>query len=79
MNLSLGRIGLVVGVLLSIASLLGAFVILPYRMDAAEKAVEQVQKERAADHDLIMRIDERTEWIAQQLGRVEKKPPARRQ
>lgn len=77
-SLSFTRLGLVVGVLLSIASLLGAFVVLPYRMDAAERRVQQIEKERATDHDLLMRIDERTAWMVDALGGGEKKLAPRR-
>ena len=57
---SLSRIGLVVGVLSGISGLFGAFVLLPYRISAAEQEIRQLQTEARADHELLVRIDERT-------------------
>lgn len=56
---SLSRIGLVVGLLSGITGLLGAFVLLPYRISAAEQEIRQVKIETRADHELLVRIDER--------------------
>ena len=56
---SLSRIGLVVGLLSGITGLLGAFVLLPYRISAAEQEIRQVKVETRADHELLVRIDER--------------------
>ena len=56
---SLSRIGLAVGVLSGLTGLLGAFVLLPYRISAAEQEIRQVKIETRADHELLVRIDER--------------------
>ncbi len=67
---SLTRIGLIVGLLSGLAGLFGAFVILPYRMDAAETAIRELHRTQAADHDLIQRTDERTARMEKTLDRL---------
>lgn len=65
---------LVIGTLLAIAAALGTFVVLPYRMTAAESAIRDVQQRTATDHDVLTRIDSRTEEIQRALARLEKRP-----
>lgn len=68
----LARVLAVIGVLSGIAGLLGAWFVLPYRMDAAEKAIREVQKQSATDHDLLQRIDERTARMEKAIDRLMK-------
>jgi uncharacterized membrane protein len=71
-KVSLTRIGMVLGVLAAVAALFGTFVILPYRMDAAEKSIKAIQDKTEVDHDLLQRIDERTARIEKALDRIAK-------
>lgn len=55
-KLSLQRIGLVVGTLSAIAALLAAWVLLPYRVDAAEKRIGAVETKLETDHEILLEI-----------------------
>lgn len=79
----LQRVAALLGILAGIAGLLGAWFVLPYRMDAAEKAIREVQSEsRSAvrelqassriDHDMLQRIDERTARMEKALDRSDR-------
>lgn len=68
----LARVMAVVGILSGIAGLLGAWFVLPYRMDAAEKAIREVQSQSHTDHDLLQRIDERTARMEKGIDRLTK-------
>lgn len=59
--------------LLALFSAIGTFILLPYRVSAAEAAIKQVQEQRASDHDLLLRIDARTEEMFRMLNRSDKK------
>lgn len=55
-------LGLVVGViggLGGIAGMIGAFWLLPYRVEAVEKRIDNIAIQRDADHELLTRIEER--------------------
>lgn len=55
-------VGLVVGVLGGIgglAGMIGAFWLLPYRVEAVEKRIDSIAIQRNADHELLTRIEER--------------------
>ncbi len=67
---SLSRIGLVVGVVSGLSGLFGAFVLLPYRIEAAEQDIRQVKAEARIDHELLVRIDERAKRIEQRLDEL---------
>ena len=71
-KLNLTRIGVVLGVLAGTAAIFGTFFVLPYRMAAAEKAIQSVQDRAETDHDLIQRIDERTMRIEKAVDRLAK-------
>lgn len=75
----------VVVALIALATALHGFVVLPYRMTSAEAAIKEEQIERVAavskvnlerqlDHDLLTKIDARTEEIQRSLVRLEKRP-----
>ena len=68
----LARVMATVGILSGIAGLLGAWFVLPYRMDAAEKAIRDMQKQSSTDHDLLQRIDERTARMEKAIDRLMK-------
>lgn len=71
-----GRIefaGLIIGILGGIggiAGLIGAFYLLPYRLEAAEKRIEVISIQRTADRELLTRIEERVISIQQDLRRI---------
>lgn len=67
---SLSRIGLVVGVVSGLSGLLGAFVLLPYRINAAESEIRQMKTEARADHELLVRIDERNERMEKAIDEL---------
>lgn len=58
MNLNLSKLGIVIAVLAGIAGLAGAWFVLPYRMDAAEKAISEHTSQLAAQREILIRIDE---------------------
>ena len=66
-KLNLSRIAVGVGLLSGICSLFGAFVLLPYRVSAVEQMARQTQIETRADHELLVRIDERNARMEKQL------------
>lgn len=71
-KLSLTRAGIVLGVIAAFVALFGAFVVLPYRMDAAEGDIKELRSRAHTDHDLIQRIDERTARMEKALDRLAK-------
>jgi hypothetical protein len=73
-KISLVRMGLVTGVLASVTAVFGAFIVLPYRMDAADKEraalkfdLVALQRDRVLDRELLVRIDQRLEGIEKSL------------
>lgn len=68
----LEMLALLVAVISGIGAFFGAFVLLPYRMQAAEKAIEAVQTERKTDRELLIRVDVRTERMEKALDRIAK-------
>lgn len=58
--------------LLALISAVGTFFVLPYRMTAAENAIAKVQEARQSDHDILLRLDTRTDAMRQALERMEK-------
>lgn len=63
----LAIIGICVAIASGVTGLLGAFVILPYRMSAAEEEIKQVKTAIHLDHDTVTRIDSRTALMADDL------------
>lgn len=57
-KLNVTRVGVTVGVLAAIVALLGAWFILPYRMEAAEKKIAAHDTELASMREILIRIDE---------------------
>lgn len=45
-------------VLTALITLLGAWVVIPHRMEAAEKRIQVLETEAKTAHDLLVRIDE---------------------
>lgn len=70
-KMNLQVFGVVVAVATGITGLFGAFIILPYRVDAIEVQVRNNAEKVAADHELLVRIEERLITVQKQL---EKKP-----
>lgn len=63
-------VGLIIGVLSglgSIAGMIGAFYLLPYRVEAVEKRIETISLQRADDRELLTRIEERLIAVQQEL------------
>jgi hypothetical protein len=59
--------GLAIGIVSGLSGLFGAFVLLPYRIDAAEQEIKQLKTEARVDHELLVRIDERSKRIEERL------------
>lgn len=65
-------VGLIVGVLGGIgglAGMVGAFWLLPYRVEAVEKRIDTIAIQRADDHELLTRIEERLIAVQQEIRR----------
>lgn len=71
-KLNLAKVGVTVGLLSGLAGLFGAWVVIPYRMDAAEQHIRQLSAEAKGDHEMLTRIDERTARIEKALDRLSK-------
>jgi hypothetical protein len=76
MKKNLELIGLVLAVIMSIGSVTAYFVVIPYRMDAQEArsvAIEEkmgeIAKQRALDHELLTRIEERLIALQKSIDR----------
>lgn len=72
MQRTISRLSLAIGVIAGIAGLLGAWFVLPYRMDAAETELRDIRSQVGKDHDLIQRIDERTARMEKAIDRLGK-------
>lgn len=70
-RINLQLFGVIVAAATGITGLFGAFVILPYRVDAVENQARANAEKTAADHELLVRIEERLITVQKQL---EKKP-----
>ena len=64
-------LGLILAIVTGTGGFLGAIILLPYRMAAAEKAINQVQVDRVSDRELLVRIDERGARTDARLIRIE--------
>jgi len=51
--------GVLIGLVAGLTGLFGAFVLLPSRMDAAEKNLQRLSERSTADRELLVRIEER--------------------
>ena len=56
---------LIIGTILAVVSAFGVFYVLPYRMAAAEVAINTIQVERKADRELLVRIDENVKRLTE--------------
>lgn len=66
--------GIVISVIAGLAGLVGAWFVIPYRVEAAEKAIEKLKAEVQSDHDVIIRLDANVirmdsniRWIMEQI------------
>lgn len=59
----------VLGGLAGVVGLVGAFVILPYRVEAMERKLNVVDAAHTLDHDMLMRIEERLIAVQTTLAR----------
>ena len=76
MKKNLELIGLVLAVILSAGSVVAYFVVMPYRMDAQEarslaieERIVEISKQRAMDHELLTRIEERLISLQKSIDR----------
>ncbi|MEW6306062.1 MAG: hypothetical protein AB1705_21505 [Verrucomicrobiota bacterium] len=70
-KLNLSRLVTVVAVLAGFVGLFGAFVILPHRVDAAEKRLESLESRQQSNGEVLSRIDERTQQILSRISALE--------
>jgi hypothetical protein len=59
----------IIGGIIGIAGGVGAFYILPYRVEAMEHKIETVVVRHDNDHELLMRIEERLIAVQKELNR----------
>ena len=57
-QLNLTRLGLIVGISGGIIGMGGTFIVLPYRLEAAEKRITALEEQVASSRELLVRIDE---------------------
>lgn len=62
-KLDLNRIGLAIGIIAGLAGALGAWYLLPYRVDAIEKRTAVVETKLDAQQQLLIRIDENVKLL----------------
>lgn len=67
---NLQMFGLLVAVSTGITGLFGAFVILPYKVEAIEQQVKSNAEKTATDHELLVRIEERLITVQKQIERL---------
>lgn len=63
---------MLISIISAFGAFYGTFVLLPYRMAAAEKAISEVQAERKTDRELLVRVDERTARMEKAIDRIAK-------
>jgi len=57
-QLNLTRLGLAVGICGGIIGMGGTFIVLPYRLEAAEKRITSLEEQVSSSRELLVRIDE---------------------
>jgi hypothetical protein len=62
-------LALLIAVLSGGSGLVGAFIVLPQRMDAMETRVEKISNQRESDRELLLRIEERGIAVQKELSR----------
>jgi len=62
-KLNLTKIGVMLAVVAASASLLGAWVVFPYRLDAAEAKLIALETRMEAQNSLLIRIDENVKQL----------------
>lgn len=71
----IGLVGTIIGTLLAIARLTAGvaepYMVLPQRIEVLEKRINEVKSKADADHDMMQRVDERTEHIIIQNNKIE--------
>lgn len=67
-KIDLAKLGMVAGLLVATFSLIGAWVVLPYRVAAAEAAIARVQAEQQKMNEVLIRIDENVKSLKE--GRI---------
>jgi hypothetical protein len=70
-KLSLKKVALVVGIASAIAVGAGSFFVFPYRLEAAEKRIETLEQKLAADHEMLVRIEEKLDHLRDEMRRKE--------
>lgn len=65
----IGLIFSVIGGAFGAAGMVGAFYVLPYRMNAAEVEIRRISETHEKDHELLLRIEERLINIQKTVAR----------
>ncbi len=66
---SIGRAATILGIISTIAALAGAWFILPYRVGAAERRIDQLETEQRQARELLVRIDENVKALKERATR----------
>lgn len=70
MTINLTRAGLIVALLAAIWSTGSLWLAIPMRLSATEAGLQEVRTQSRTDHDLLSRIDERTERMEKTVDRI---------
>lgn len=66
---NISRAATILGILSTVAALAGAWFILPYRVGAAERRIEQLETEQRAARELLVRIDENVKALKERAAK----------
>ena len=68
-QLNLTRLGLAVGICGGIIGVGGTFVVLPYRLESAERRISALEEQVASSRELLVRIDENVKALKERVSK----------
>jgi hypothetical protein len=67
---NLTMISLILGILVGVFGFIGAWTVIPYRLESAEKSIHALQLRTAQDREILIRIEERQIEFNRKLERI---------